>query len=45
MSFVSEWLVAVQQREPAAISFYDVRTRAVRNTGTTRLELVEFELK
>ena len=32
VTFVSEWLLAVQQREPAAISFYDVRTQAVRNT-------------
>jgi mono/diheme cytochrome c family protein len=32
VTFVSDWLLAVQQREPAAISFYDVRTQAVRNT-------------
>jgi hypothetical protein len=32
VSFVSEWLLAVQQREPAAISFYDVRSQSVRNT-------------
>lgn len=27
VAFVSEWLVAVQEREPAAISFFDVRTQ------------------
>jgi hypothetical protein len=29
VSFVNAWLLAVQEREPAAISFYDVRTKSV----------------
>ena len=37
VSFASPYVLAVQEREPAAISFYDLRTQAMRSRVEPRL--------